>query len=197
MDYNEAYKQFSTTYTAMSKRLEEWVNYQGGKIDAEGMVQGLTDKLLIRYNTLNDDLASMLEFVQAVEGDRKEKLAEIERLKIRCRMLETAAKAEKYTDAYVMQEVNFLKTWTIDLETNLDELRQKLKDTVFFIELALKRQLTEFDEATQKKLINSKLLLQDEEELKKAYFLKKKKLKEANQTPELLHVHTKNLAKPA
>ena len=197
MDYNEAYKQFSTTYTAMSKRLEEWVNYQGGKIDAEGMVQGLTDKLLIRYNTLNDDLASMLEFVEAVSSDRKEKLAEIERLKTRCRMLETAAKAEKYTDAYVMQEVNFLKTWTIDLETNLDELRQKLKDTVFFIELALKRQLMEFDDATQKKLINSKLLLQDEEELKQAYFLKKKKLKEANQTPALLHEHTQNLAKPA
>lgn len=197
MDYTEAYKHFSSTYTAMSKRLEEWVKYQGGSIDTEGYVQGLSEKNLIRYNTLNDDLSCMLEFVQAVEGDRKEKLSEIERLKTRCRMLETAAKAEKYTDAYVLQEVNFLKNWTIDLETNLDEFRQKLRDTIFFIELALKRGLIPFDDWIEKKLRFSKLYVLDEEALKEAYFIKKKQLKTINQTPALLHEHTQNLAKPA
>lgn len=197
MDYKEAYTRFSTAYSAMAKRLQEWVVLKGGRFDTEGYVQGLTANFLVRYEQLNNEMSDMLEYVEAVEAERKAQWAEIHRLRTRCHLLESAERAEKYTDKYVMQEVNFHKAWMIDPETSLDEFRQKLRDTIFFLELALKRGLIEYDEPTEKKISYSKHFLLNEEDFKDFYFSKKRKLKEAAKTPDIIIEHTQNISKPA
>ena len=197
MDYKEAYTRFSTAYADMAKRFQEWVEFHDGRFDTEGYVVGLPKNLMIRYERLNDKMTAMLEYVVAVEAERKAQSAELHRLRTRCHLLEAAERAEKYTDAYVMQEVNFHKAWTIDAETSIDEFKLKLRDTIFFLELALKRGLIEYDEPTEKKIMYSKLFLQSEEDFKYFYFSKKSKLKEAAKTPALLHEHTKDISKPA
>jgi hypothetical protein len=196
MDYKEAYTQFSTAFAQMQEQLQNWVAQNGGTFDDEGYVTGLSENNMIHYEKRNAQLVAMLEYVEAVEAERKEKIAEVTRLKTKIKLLETAERAEKYTDEYVLQEVQFFKNWTIDNETTLDDLRQILKETVFFIELAYKRHLIEPDEVLNKKLINSKALLKDDRELRGAYFFKKEKLKEAEKST-VLDEYTESLAKPA
>lgn len=197
MDYKEAYTRFSTAYAGMAKRLQEWVRLKGGRFDTEGYVQDLSANFLVRYEQLNNEMSDMLDYVEAVEAERKAQAAEIHRLRTRCHLLEAAERAEKYNDVYVMQEVNFHKAWTIDEETSIDEFRQKLRDTIFFLELALKRGLIEYDEPTEKKIMYSKHFLQSEEDFKDFYFSKKRKLKEAAKIPQLIVEHTQNIQKPA
>ena len=196
MTYKEAYIQFSTAFAEMQKQLENWIIAQGGTIDEEGNVSGLSPNNEIHYEKRNAQLEAMLEFVEAVEGERKEQNIEIQRLKTRCKMLETAAKAEKYTDDYVLQNIEFIKKWEISEETTLDEFNTVLKETVFFIELASKRHLIPMDEFIMKKLNYAKEFLKDKNEIRFFFFNKKEKLKKQSAIP-LLDEYTANLAKPA
>jgi hypothetical protein len=196
MDYKETYVAFSTTFAHMQEQLAAWVQGRGGTIDEEGYVNGLTPNDLIHYDKRNGQLEAMLEYVEAVEADRKEKGAEIDRLRTRLKMLETAQKAEKYTDDYVLKEVNFLRLWEIVEDTTLDDFKGILKETIFFFDLALKRKIVEADERTLKKMQYSSAFLKNEEDLRYFFFNKKGKLKEAAKIP-ILDEHTQDLAQNA
>jgi hypothetical protein len=180
MEYKAAYINFSKAFTALGERLNNWVAFKKGSFDTEGYVKGLSDGDLISYEQRNDELDAMLQYVEAVEHDRQTARAEVERLKTRIKMLETAEKAEKYTDTYVLAEFNFLIKWTIQQSTDLEEYEAKLKDTIFFIELASKRKLIELDEVTMTKLTYAKRFMSNKNEREESFFIKKNKLKADN-----------------
>jgi hypothetical protein len=62
----------------------------------------------------------------------------------------------------------------------MDDFRRAIKDTIFFVELGLKRKLIESDERIQLKLHYSKLFLQNDAEARKHFFSRKKILEQAS-----------------
>ena len=193
MEYAEAYGKYAAAYNDMRKRLEEWVISKKGSFDKEGEVQGLEPNMKIHYDIRAEQLIHLLDYAEAAEQELKLQREEIKRLKTENRLLLTAERNRTYTDEFVMQQVNFYKSWSLDLETNLKEFREHLSDTIKFFDIAIKRQLIETDPIIESKLKWSVTFLKDEERLRQFYFTKKHQLKAAAKTP-VLDEYTKALA---
>lgn len=193
MEYAQAYQKFAAAYNDMRKRLHEWVCSKNGKLDDDGGVTDLEPNMKIHYDIRAEQLIHLLDFAQAAEQELKVQREEIKRLKAENRLLLVAERNRTYTDEFVMQQVNFYKVWSLDLETDLKDFRERLAETVKFFDIAIKRQLIDSDPVIESKTKWSVTFLKDEELLRQFYFTKKHQLEAAEKTP-VLDEHTAHLA---
>ena len=105
-------------------------------------------------------------------------LAISEKLKAHIRLLESAEREKEVSNGMVLDRISELLSWEIEKKHNLDDFRKAMRDTIFFVELGIKRKLVDFDKRTQSKLYWSKYYLQNEVEARSFFFNKKRRLEQ-------------------
>jgi hypothetical protein len=180
MDYPTAYLNFSKTFADMRTRLLKWLTDNGGTLDTDGNISGLAPNLEIHFNGRNEQLNAILNYATAVAESLNAKSEEIATLKAHIRLLETAEREKSISNAATLDRISELLAWEIQKKHSMDDFRRAIKDTIFFVELGLKRKLIESDERIQLKLHYSKLFLQNDAEARKHFFSRKKILEQAS-----------------
>lgn len=193
MEYAEALKNYAATYNAMRNSLREWVKSKNGSFDKEDEVQGLDSNLKTHYDIRAEQLTHLLNYHQSAELEMKQLREEIARLKTENNLLRIAERNRAYTDEFVLQQVQFYKSWTLDTETTLKDFREHLRDTIKFFDLAINRQLVEVDEVMQSKTSWAVTFLKDDNRLQNFFFNKREQLKAADKMT-VLDEYTADLA---
>ena len=145
-------------------------------------------------------VAAIPEFLQeAVELRDKRRIADIAQLKTENKLMQTAERERQLNNEAVMKEVTHYLSWRISDKDTLDGFRKVLKQTVFYLELALKRRLIEPDEIVTLKIKYSKEFLLDDLRAKKHFFSQQRLLsqkdKERLQNFAAHGVHFDNVVK--
>ena len=199
MEYADAYQRFATTYNGMLRRLNEWAMSKGGRFDDEGEMVGLDKNNQIHYDIRHTELTGLLDYVEAVELRDKRRIADIAQLKTENKLMQTAERERQLNNEAVMKEVTHYLSWRISDKDTLDGFRKVLKQTVFYLELALKRRLIEPDEIVTLKIKYSKEFLLDDLRAKKHFFSQQRLLsqkdKERLQNFAAHGVHFDNVVK--
>lgn len=178
MDYDDAYKQFATNYNTMLRRLNDWAVSKGGGFDDNGDMLNLEKNNQIHYDIRHAELVALLDYVEAVELRDKKRIADFQQLKTENRLLQTAERERQLNNETVLEKAVHYLSWRISEKDTLDGFRKVLKETVWYIELALKRQLIERDEAVLLKIRKAKEFLLDDTEAKKHFFKQQRVLKQ-------------------
>lgn len=176
MEYDDAYKQFAATYNGMLRRLNDWAVGKGGGFDGNGDMVNLEKNNQIHYDIRHAELVALLDYVEAVELRDKRRMADFQQLKTENRLLQTAEREQQLNNKAVLKEAVHYLTWRITERDTLDRFRKVLKETVWYLELAVKRQLIEADEAVLLKIRKAKEFLMDDNKAKRHFFNKQREL---------------------
>lgn len=175
MNHSDNLNAFATTFKAMKESLIKWALTKGGVIN-DGCMNGLSENDNTHFEVRNKQLEILSTYSASAETRIQELETEIKRLKDRNILLETASREQIQSDETVKTECDRLLKYTIDDETTFLEFEGIVKNTVFYLNLGLKRNLIENTEGVQKKLIGCNYMLNTKGELKRIFDIKKSKL---------------------
>jgi hypothetical protein len=186
MNHNQAFTDFSITFKKMREKLIEWAFSKGGRLDTEGYMSGLQPNDNTHFDIRNQQLETIADYSTACETLIGEQQNEIERLKGRLRMAEMANREILKSDTDVLSQIDFLLAYEIKEDTTILDFESTLKDTLFYLELGLKRGIIEKTDTIAKKLHWSRIFLTDHQRLKIFYYHKKNSLHETHDSIKTL-----------
>lgn len=175
MNHSDNLNAFASCFKTMKEDLIKWALLNGGQIIDDTM-QNLSDNNNIRFTKLNKQLSILSEYSASAESKIHELENEVKRLKDRNILLETATREQLHSDETVKTECKRLLEYTIDEDTTFLEFESIVKNTVFYLNLGLKRALIENTDGVQKKLIGCNYMLNTKGELLRIFDIKKNKL---------------------
>lgn len=176
MNHSQTLSQFAKVFADMKRKLLEWAAIKGGAVDTEGCMAGLSDNDAIHFNIRNAQLGCLAEYSAEVENLIAVLQFENEKLKSQVRLLETANRESIRGDDFVMAQIEKWLAFKIELDTTEYDFEFALRETVFYLELGIKRKILEPDERILKKINLSKLMLKDKFEFNFVFNNKKNKL---------------------
>lgn len=173
-DYIKASETFTKVFKKMHDSLIEYIEKQGGTIE-NGEIKGLQDGILKHVEIRNDQLNSLLNYYTESELLIKTLENRVKRLDIENIFLQKGRQGETYSNQKILKEIDFYMSYEIDLETTLDDFTDVLRQTKFFMELALKRKILDpFTPEHENKLKWSIYFLDDNTSELKTFFNNKK-----------------------
>jgi hypothetical protein len=175
-NYIQAAENFTKVYQKMYNALIEYIEKQGGTIES-GEIKGLQDGILKHVEIRNDQLNSLLNYYTESEIHIKALENRVKQLDIENSLLQKGRQGETYSNDKILKEIDFYLAYEVSEETTLDDFTDVLRQTKFFIELALKRKiLTPVTPEHENKLKWANIFLENTHDLKTFFNNKKKKL---------------------
>lgn len=182
-EYTKTAEIFAKTFAAMHENLKTYIERNGGTIDDTGEIKGLQDNILTHVNIRNEQLNSLLNYYTESELLIKTLENKVKRLDIENAFLQKGRQGETYSNQKILKEIDFYMAYEVGEETTQDDFTDVLRQTKFFIELALKRKiLIPFTPEHENKLKWANIFLDDSQALKQFFNKKKSKLVEIDPT---------------
>lgn len=181
--FDNAFKSFSITFEKMRMSLSEWVLKNNGGFDTEGAVTGLTDNNMIHFQSRNTQLESIITFFTESNNRIEQLKGQCERLKFENQMLKVALREQSIKDEDLRRNIEIYMAYEITEDTTLKDFIETMKDTFFYLDLAVRKKVLENTPSVQNRIKAAQWFTEDEKAAEKHYFKKIKILRGA--TPEV------------